>query len=185
MCSSRVTKRRLGDWPNTVRETFFLVQNGMSCQLPKLFVAKHRILFCCLLLSDRAPSKLIVPRGSGKGSGKPPGNQKLTVIGGDIRNKEDIAKVFAGQQIDGVIVALGGKDADLGEGLFSDETQIVIAVMKEKGIKRLAVVTSMYDEAMNGSTLGLKLLSWKQVMNQDQQKRAAETGMEYMIAMVC
>ena len=42
---------------------------------------------------------------------------KLTVIGGDVTNAADVAKVFDENDIDGVIVALGGKTSD-GKLLF-------------------------------------------------------------------
>jgi NAD(P)H-binding len=56
----------------------------------------------------------------------------------------DVEKVFAAApQIDGVIVALGGKTADVGDTMLTDGTKNVIAAMKAKGVKRLAVVTSI------------------------------------------
>ena len=64
------------------------------------------------------------------------------MIAGDVTNKADVDKVFEGD-VDGVIVALGGKTADVGETMLTDGTKNVIAAMKEKGVKRLAVVTSI------------------------------------------
>jgi nucleoside-diphosphate-sugar epimerase len=64
------------------------------------------------------------------------------MIAGDVTNKKDVDKVFE-NDIDGVIVALGGKTADVGETMLTDGTKNVIAAMKEKGVQRLAVVTSI------------------------------------------
>ena len=54
-----------------------------------------------------------------------------------------MAKVFDGRDIDGVIVALGGKTSDVGETMLTDGTNNVINSMKDKGVKRVAVVTSI------------------------------------------
>ena len=54
----------------------------------------------------------------------------------------DVEKVFE-KDIDGVIIALGGKTSDVGETMLTDGTKNVIAAMKSKGVKRLAVVTSI------------------------------------------
>ena len=54
----------------------------------------------------------MVPKGSGGADAdKPIVDDKLTVIGGDVTNAADVAKVFE-NDIDGVIVALGGKTSD-------------------------------------------------------------------------
>ena len=92
----------------------------------------------------RNPSKLVIPKGSGgANAGKPIDNPNLTLIGGDVTKKEDVDKVFDAAKIDGVVVALGGKTSDVGETMLTDGTRNVIAAMKEKGVKRLAVVTSI------------------------------------------
>ncbi|CAB9501698.1 Flavin reductase (NADPH) [Seminavis robusta] len=93
----------------------------------------------------RNPANVVIPQGSGGAkAGQPLVNDKLTVIGGDVTKKEDVAKVFeAADDIEGVIIALGGKTADVGESMLTDGTSNVIAAMKDKGIKRMAVVTSI------------------------------------------
>ena len=53
-----------------------------------------------------------------------------------------MAKVFE-QPIDGVVVALGGKTKEVGNTMLTDGTENVIDAMKEKGVKRIAVVTSI------------------------------------------
>jgi len=60
----------------------------------------------------RNPANVVVPKGSGGADAdKPIVDDKLTVIGGDVTNAADVAKVFE-NDIDGVIVALGGKTSD-------------------------------------------------------------------------
>ena len=60
----------------------------------------------------RNPANVLVPKGSGgSDADKPLTDDKLTVIGGDVTNAADVAKVFE-NDIDGVIVALGGKTSD-------------------------------------------------------------------------
>ena len=87
--------------------------------------------------------KVAVPKGSGgSDADKPLTDDKLTVIAGDVTNPADVAKVFE-RDIDGVVVALGGKTSDVGETMLTDGTTNVINAMKEKGVKRLAVVTSI------------------------------------------
>lgn len=68
----------------------------------------------------RNPANVKVPKGSGGADADQPlVDPKLTVIGGDVTNAADVAKVFDENDIDGVIVALGGKTSD-GELLFLD-----------------------------------------------------------------
>ena len=64
---------------------------------------------------SRNPANLLVPKGSGGADAdKPLTDPKLTMIAGDVTKKADVDKVFEGD-IDGVIVALGGKTSDVGE----------------------------------------------------------------------
>jgi NAD(P)H-binding len=81
----------------------------------------------------RNPSNLVIPKGSGGSkAGEPLTNPNLTLIGGDVTKMSDVEKVFAAGKIDGVVVALGGKTADVGD-----------TAMKANGVKRLSVVTSI------------------------------------------
>eukprot|EP00934_Nitzschia_sp_Nitz4_P001907 Nitzschia sp. Nitz4//scaffold1_size375055//302972//303808//NITZ4_000319-RA/size375055-processed-gene-0.387-mRNA-1//1//CDS//3329541174//1907//frame0 len=92
----------------------------------------------------RNPSKLTIPVGSGGDkAGQPFADSKLTVFAGDVTKKEDVDKVFAHADIDSVIVAMGGKTSQVGETMLTDGTNNIIAAMKEKGVKRLAVITSI------------------------------------------
>ena len=42
-----------------------------------------------------------------------------------------------------MVIALGGKSKDVGETMLTDGSSNVIAAMKDKGVKRVAVVTSI------------------------------------------
>lgn len=92
----------------------------------------------------RNPSKLVIPKGSGgSNAGKPLDNPNLTLIAGDVTKQADVDKVFDAAKIDGVVVALGGKTSDVGDTMLTDGTTNIINAMKAKGVKRLAVVTSI------------------------------------------
>lgn len=93
----------------------------------------------------RNPSKLVIPKGSGGNKAGQPLEEypNLTLIAGDATKQADVDKVFDSAKIDGVVVALGGKTSDVGETMLTDATQNVVNAMKEKGVKRLAVVTSI------------------------------------------
>lgn len=93
----------------------------------------------------RNPSKLVIPKGSGGNKAGEPlvDHPNLTLIAGDATKRADVDKVFDSAAIDGVVVALGGKTSDVGETMLTDSTQNVINAMKDKGVKRLAVVTSI------------------------------------------
>jgi nucleoside-diphosphate-sugar epimerase len=93
----------------------------------------------------RNPSKLVIPKGSGgsKAGESLRQHPNLTLIGGDVTKMSDVEKVFDSSKIDGVVVALGGKTSDVGDTMLTDGTKNVIQAMKSKGVKRLAVVTSI------------------------------------------
>jgi uncharacterized protein YbjT (DUF2867 family) len=113
---------------------------------------------------------------------------KLTVIGGDVTKMADVEKVFAAApQIDGVIVALGGKTADVGETMLTDGTKNVIAAMKAKGVKRLAVVTSIgAGDSESQAPFFFKVLMWtamKKIFTDKNNQEAvvAQSDLEYCI----
>jgi len=93
----------------------------------------------------RNPSKLVIPKGSGGDkAGEKLESPNLILIGGDVTKAQDVAKVFdAALSVDGVIVAVGGKTSDVGDTMLTDGTNNIIQAMKNKGVKRLAVVTSI------------------------------------------
>jgi nucleoside-diphosphate-sugar epimerase len=136
----------------------------------------------------RTPSNLKIPEGSGgDNAGKPLDEPNLTMIAGDVTNKEDVAKVFAGQDVDGVIIALGGKTADVGETMLTDGTNTVIAAMKEKGVKRLAVVTSIGAGDSEGQApllfKALMMTVMKKIFldKNNQEDATVKSGLEYCI----
>jgi len=90
----------------------------------------------------RNKAKLVTPPGSGGGdAGKP--LEGANVVVGDVTNQADVDKVFEGQDVTGVVVALGGKTKDVGPTMCTDGTTCVINAMKKYGVKRIAVVTSI------------------------------------------
>jgi hypothetical protein len=111
----------------------------------------------------RNPSKLVIPKGSGgPKADQPLTDPKLTILAGDVTKAADVSKVFAAAgKIDGVIIALGGKTADVGETMLRDGTANVISAMKENAVKRLAVVTSIgAGDSESQAPLPFKLLMW-------------------------
>jgi nucleoside-diphosphate-sugar epimerase len=135
----------------------------------------------------RNPSNLKIPKGSGGSDAeKPLTNPKLTMIAGDVTNKADVAKIFE-QDIDGVVIALGGKTSDVGDSMLTDGTQVVIEAMKAKGVKRLAVVTSIgAGDSENQAPFFFKVLMWtamkKIFVDKNNQEKAVEnSGLEYCI----
>lgn len=92
----------------------------------------------------RTPSKLVVPMGSGGAlAGQPLTNPNLKVIQGSVVNMGDVRAAFESDDIVGVVVALGGKTSDVGKTMLTDGTRNVIEAMKAKGVKRVAVITSI------------------------------------------
>jgi len=130
---------------------------------------------------------LILLKGSGgDDAGKPLTDPNLTVIGGSVTNPADVAKVFE-NDIDGVIIALGGKTADVGDTMLTDGTKLVIDAMKEKGVKRLAVVTSIgAGDSKDQAPFFFKILmatAMKKIFNDKNNQEAAvvASGLDYCI----
>jgi len=109
------------------------------------------------------------------------------MIAGDVTNKADVDKVFAEAKVDGVIVALGGKTSDVGDTMLRVGTQNVIDAMKEKDVKRLAVVTSIgAGDSENQAPFFFKVLMWTAMKKIFEDKNAQEkvvedSGLEYCI----
>ncbi|KAL7468604.1 hypothetical protein ACHAXS_008830 [Conticribra weissflogii] len=136
----------------------------------------------------RNPSKLVIPKGSGGlDADKPLSDPNLTVIGGDVTKAADVAKVFDAAPIDGVIVALGGKTSDVGDTMLTDGTNNIIAAMKDKGVKRIAVVTSIgAGDSKDQAPFAFKILMMtvmKKIFNDknNQEKAVEQSGLEYCI----
>jgi len=108
----------------------------------------------------RNPSKMTMPEGSGGASaGKPLTNESLTVFQGSVTNKADVDKVFEGQDVDGVVVALGGKTKDVGPTMLQDGTANIIAACKANGVKRISVVTTIgAGDSMDQAPWSFRLL---------------------------
>ena len=51
--------------------------------------------------------------------------------------------MFAGGDVSGVVVALGGKTSDVGPTMLTDGTRNVIEACVANGVKRISVVTSI------------------------------------------
>jgi nucleoside-diphosphate-sugar epimerase len=135
----------------------------------------------------RTPSNMKVPAGSGGAdAGSPLTDPKLIMIAGDVTNKADVDKVFE-NKIDGVIVALGGKTKDVGETMLTDGTKNVIAAMKEKGVKRLAVLTSIgAGDSESQAPFFFKVLMWtamKKIFTDknNQEEATRNSGLDYCI----
>jgi len=137
----------------------------------------------------RNPSNLVIPKGSGGESkaGQPlAGNPNLSLIGGDVTKMSDVEKVFE-RPVDGVIVALGGKTSDVGDTMLTDGTKNIIAAMKAKDIKRLAVVTSIgAGDSENQAPFFFRVLmmtAMKKIFvdKNNQEKVVAKSGLEYCI----
>jgi len=135
----------------------------------------------------RNPDNLKIPKGSGGASADQPlTDPNLTMIKGDVTNAADVAKVFD-TPIDGVIVALGGKTSDVGDTMLTDGTKNIMNAMKDKDVKRIAVVTSIgAGDSENQAPFFFKILM-KTAMRKiftdknNQEKVVMNSGLEYCI----
>lgn len=135
----------------------------------------------------RNPSNLVIPKGSGGAdAGKPLSDDNLVMIAGDVTKAEDVAKVFE-NDIDAVIVGLGGKTSDVGDTMLTDGTNNVIATMKDKGCKRLVVVTSIgAGDSKDQAPMMFKILmatAMKKIFTDKNNQEAAveASGLDYCI----
>lgn len=113
-------------------------------------------------------------------------DDNLTLIGGSVTNTADVAKVFE-EGVDGVIIALGGKTSDVGDTMLTDGTKVIMDAMKNKGVKRLAVVSSIgVGDSENQAPFFFKILmmtAMKKIFTDknNQEKIVADSGLEYCI----
>ena len=142
---------------------------------------------CDVVGLTRNPSNMKIPAGSGGSSaGQPLSDPKLKMIGGDVTKKADVDKVFEGP-VDGVVIALGGKTADVGETMLTDGTTNVIEAMKQNNVKRLTVVTSIgAGDSENQAPFMFKVLMWtamKKIFTDknNQEEVTQKSGLEYCI----
>lgn len=136
----------------------------------------------------RNPANVVTPKGSGGDKeGQPIESPNLTMIAGDVTKLADVEKVFAAADIDGVVVALGGKTADVGETMLTDGTSNVIEAMKKNDVKRLSVVTSIgAGDSENQAPFFFKILmmtAMKKIFvdKNNQEKVVAASGLDYTI----
>lgn len=136
----------------------------------------------------RNPANLVIPKGSGGSKAEQPlTNPNLTMIAGDVTKMSDVEKVFETADIDGVVVALGGKTSDVGNTMLTDGTTNVINAMKAKGVKRVSVVTSIgTGDSENQAPFFFKILmmtAMKKIFvdKNNQEAVVASSGLEYCI----
>ncbi len=89
---------------------------------------------------------MLIPTGSGGSlAGTPLLDKRLTIIKGDVTDQAAVDAVFdAANDISGVVVALGGRTANVGETMLTDGTKCIVDAMKRKSnAKRIAVTTSI------------------------------------------
>jgi len=111
----------------------------------------------------RTPSKVTKPQGScGEAAvTEPLTDANLKVLAGSVTNQADVDAVFAEGGITSVVVALGGKTADVGETMLTDGTTNIINAMKANNVKRIAVVTSIgAGDSENQAPFFFKVLMW-------------------------
>jgi len=142
---------------------------------------------CDVVGLTRNPVNVVVPQGSGGDeAGNAIANDRLTVIGGDVTNRADVDKVFE-NDIDAVVIALGGKTSDVGETMLTDGTTNIIEAMKSNGVKRLVVVTSIgAGDSENQAPFFFKVLMWtamkKIFLDKNNQENVTKgSGLEYCI----
>jgi putative NADH-flavin reductase len=86
-------------------------------------------------------------------------NDKMNVVQGSVTNRADVDKVFEGQDVTGVVVALGGKTSDVGKTMLQDGTANIVAACKANGVKRISVVTTIgAGDSMDQAPWAFRLL---------------------------
>jgi len=90
----------------------------------------------------RDPTNVLTPMGS-TGKEELVDDEKLYKYKGSVTSAADVEKVFEAGDVEGVVIALGGKTKDVGPTMLTDGTNNIIEAMKKYGVKRIAVVTSI------------------------------------------
>eukprot|EP00308_Calcidiscus_leptoporus_P001828 CAMPEP_0119373592 /NCGR_PEP_ID=MMETSP1334-20130426/26172_1 /TAXON_ID=127549 /ORGANISM="Calcidiscus leptoporus, Strain RCC1130" /LENGTH=288 /DNA_ID=CAMNT_0007391409 /DNA_START=45 /DNA_END=911 /DNA_ORIENTATION=- len=114
------------------------------------------------LVRDR--NKLVAPRtAAGFTAGAPllpaAGSEKLTVTQGSVTARGDVDAVFAGKDVTGVVVALGGKTSDVGPTMLQDGTANIVSACKQYGVKRISIVTTIgAGDSMDQAPWAFRLL---------------------------
>jgi hypothetical protein len=70
-----------------------------------------------------------------------------------------VDRVFENNDIDGVVIALGGRTKDVGPTMLTDGTTNIINSMKKFGVKRVSLVTSIgVGDSLMQAPLSFRLL---------------------------
>jgi hypothetical protein len=97
----------------------------------------------------------------------PTTNDKMVrAVQGSVLERADVDDVFEGNDITGVVVALGGKTREVGLTLCQDGTANIIDACKKYGVKRISVVTTVGA----GDTMGQAPWTFKILMKTMMQK---------------
>lgn len=101
-----------------------------------------------MVVLARDPSKMLIPEGSGGAlANQLLSDPKLTIVQGDVKNQAsvDAAITAAGEDLAGVMVALGGRTKEVGPSMLTDGTRCIISAMKRlrPSAKRISIVTSI------------------------------------------
>tara|TARA_B110001452_G_C15211855_1_gene420312 strand:+ start:120 stop:950 length:831 start_codon:yes stop_codon:yes gene_type:complete len=140
------------------------------------------------LVRDRA--KLKSPRSAGGFTeGSPFTSDKLTVTQGSVTKAGDVNAVFEGNDVTGVVVALGGKTKDVGATMLEDGTANIIAACKANGVKRISVVTTIgAGDSMEQAPWAFRLLMMTVMSSimadknkQEEKVMSAGADLEYCI----
>jgi nucleoside-diphosphate-sugar epimerase len=94
-----------------------------------------------VLVRDR--SRLLAPRTLGDSTAGSAFGDRVKVTQGTVTKQGDVDAVFEGQDVTGVVVALGGKTSDVGKTMLQDGTANIIKAMLANGVKRISVVSTI------------------------------------------
>ena len=81
------------------------------------------------------------------------------VIKGDVTDQSAVDKVFENNNIDGVIISLGGRTSSVGPTMLTDGTNNIIKSMKKFNVKRVSIVTSIgTGDSLKQAPLSFRML---------------------------
>lgn len=134
----------------------FGATGGVGSEVVYQTLAKGEAVTC--LVRDKA--RLNIPEGSGGAQAGQP-ISGAHVVQGTVTSQSDVDSVFEGQDVTGVVVALGGKTKDVGPTMLTDGTTCIVNACKKYGVKRIAVVTSIgAGDSENQAPFFFKMLMW-------------------------
>lgn len=89
----------------------------------------------------------------------PSTNDMMVRTVGSVLNRAEVDAIFEGNNITGVVVALGGKTREVGLTLLRDSTTHIIAACKAHGVKRISIVSTVgAGDSMDQAPWTFKLL---------------------------